>query len=67
MLYKKNVDNLLRLRILRYRQTPNALIRVKAHAKTDVSVNTFTLGASFKFADFQKARIQANASISIYL
>ena len=36
------MDYLLRLRILRYRQTPNALIRVKAHA-CSVSIQTFTL------------------------
>ena len=29
---KENVDCLLRLRSSRYRQTPNTLIRVKAHA-----------------------------------
>ena len=29
---KENVDNLLRLRCSRYRQTPNVLKRVKAHA-----------------------------------
>ena len=38
---------------LRYRQTPNPLIRVKAHA-VGVSIRAFTLVGSFKFGDFQE-------------
>jgi len=61
------VDNLLRLRFGRYRQTPCTLKRVKAHVRTDVSVKTFTLGAYSILPNFDKQEYKANASISICL
>ena len=44
----KNVDNLLRLRSIRYRQTPNVLKLVNAHAmrrelSTSVLVHSFEI------------------------
>ena len=53
---KENVDYLLHLRLLRYRQTPNDHIRVKAHA-IGVSIQAFTLGRLFDFGEFQETRI----------
>ena len=57
----KNVSKLLRLRYLRYRQTPNNLKRVKAHAERR-EPSTLLLVASVNFADFQITRIKADAS-----
>ena len=38
------MDNLLRLRLLRYRQTPNVLKRVKAHAiKRELSTSVLVI------------------------
>ena len=59
--YNKNVSYLLRLRLLRYRQTPNNLKRVKAHAERR-EPSTLLLVVSVNFADFQKTRIKADAS-----
>ena len=50
--YKKNVD-FIRLRSLRYRQTPNNLKRVKAHA-IDVSISLLLLWLINILANFDK-------------
>ena len=55
------MSNLLRLRYLRYRQTPNNLKRVKAHAIRR-EPSTFVLDCFCQFADFQITRIKADAS-----
>lgn len=60
----KNVDFLLRLRILRYRQTPVLLKRVKAYA-IGVSILAFTLAAFFNFGEFQNTSLKADASIYV--
>ena len=51
LVQKENVDSLHRLRLLRYRQTPNNLKRANAHA---IGVNYLLqfLIVSANFADF---------------
>ena len=55
------MSKLLRLRYLRYRQTPNNLKRVKAHAERR-EPSTLFLVVPVNFADFQITRIKADAS-----
>ena len=55
------MSKLLRLRSFRYRQTPNNLKRVKAHASRR-EPSTLLLVVSVNFADFQITRIKADAS-----
>ena len=56
------MDNLLRLRHLRYRQTPMFLKRVKVHAIRR-EPSTSVLETFFEnFADFQMARIKSGRS-----
>ena len=57
----KNVSKLLRLRSFRYRQTPNNLKRVKAHAERR-EPSTLLLVVPVNFADFERTRIKADAS-----
>ena len=63
---EKNVDYLLRLRLLRYRQTPYDHLRVKAHASS-VSILTFTLGRLYNFGEISGDKIQAGRFFSICL
>ena len=63
--YNKNVSYLLRLRLLRYRQTPNYPKRVKAHAERR-EPSTLLLIVFLKFGEFQKTRIKADASQYVY-
>ena len=54
---KKNVDSSLRLRLLRYRQTPYDHLRVKAHAFYSASIQASTLDRLLKeLAIFQETR-----------
>lgn len=47
---KENVDNLLRLRLPRHRQTPHHLKRVKAHAiRRELQLQLLMI---FKFGEF---------------
>ena len=49
---KENVDNLLRLRHLRYRQTPNYLQRVKAHAIwRELQLSFLIVSVNWRFSD----------------
>ncbi len=61
---KENVDYLLRLRNLRYRQTPNNLKRVKAHANGVNNLLQFLI-VSVNFADFQITRIKSGRSVYV--
>ena len=55
--HKKNADSSLRLRLLRYRQTPYDHLRVKAHAFYSASIRASTLGRLLKeLAMFQETR-----------
>ena len=56
---------LLRLRYLRYRQTPVFLKRVKAHAERR-EPSTLLLEQTEYFADFQITRIKADASQYVF-
>ncbi len=53
---KENVDNLLRLRSIWYRQTPNVLKRVMP---TPTGVNSYFSSCTLflKFGDFDRTRI----------
>ena len=53
----KNVSNLLRLRLLRYRQTPNVLKRANAHAERRELSTSVLVHCLENFADFRKTRI----------
>ena len=57
----KNVDSLRRLRNLRYRQTPNNLKRVNAHASGVNDLLQFLI-VPVNFADFQITRIKSGRS-----
>ena len=61
----KNVSKLLRLRILRYRQTPNNLKRVKAHAERR-EPSTLLLVVSANFGDFQNTRSSGRFTICLF-
>ena len=59
---KKNVSTLLRLRLLRYRQTPNVLKRVNAHAERRELSTSVLVHCLENFADFRKTRIKSGSS-----
>ena len=61
---KRKRGLLLRLRSLRYRQTPNNHIRVKVHA-SGVSTLAFTLGCSFYYGEISENKFRAYASVPI--
>ena len=59
--YTKNVDDLLRLRHSRYRQTPNNLKRANAHA-SGVNYLLKFLIVVLKFGEFRMTRIKSGRS-----
>ena len=59
---KKNVSNLLRLRYLRYRQTPVLPKRVKAHA-LGREPSTLLLQRLLKFGEFQITRFSGRFNV----
>ena len=60
---KENVDNSLRLRHSRYRQTPILLKRVNAHAKRrELSTSVLAI-LKENFADFRMTRIKSGRSV----
>ena len=50
----ENVDNLLRLRLLRYRQTPNVLKRINAHAERRERSTSVLVHLPRKFCRFSE-------------
>ena len=57
------MDNLLRLRLSRYRQTPNVLKRVNAHAVWREQSTSVLVHCLENFAEFRKTRIKSGRSV----
>ena len=56
------MDNLHRLRLSRYRQTPNVLKRANAHAERRELSTSVLVHCLENFADFRKTRIKSGRS-----
>ena len=62
---KRKREQLLRLRILRYRQTPNNPKRVKAHAIRREPSRLYSWLFSVNFADFQNTRFSGRFNVYV--